>query len=228
MDSQWIKLYEIDPDAIVPIRGLNTESESYKGLEISITQDGQKNPIIVRRLTDAEKSKAAPGAIYGIIDGHHRYNIAKTNNFDAVLANIENRENSDENDYLDKVLAYRLNEAAIRMSSLEKGKVIYELIKLTGKDIPEIGKAVFNLEQSMSYRIVHTYKKSIGDLLVRKPHASKFDDQVLKDAIKKLPTNPKNLKIKSREDCEEKLQAIKTAQLHLNRLKVLIERNMPQ
>ena len=78
---------------------------------------------MIRELTAEENSNA----IYGIIDGHHWFNIDKETNADTILAKIESREPEANNDYLDKVLAYRLNESSIKMSPIDKGKVIYEL-----------------------------------------------------------------------------------------------------
>lgn len=99
MSIESVKLSDIDPDIIPLIRKINVDSEKYKGLEFTILQDGQKNPILIRELTDEEKSKARENVVYGIIDGHHRYSIAKNNNFDSVLAKIEKRNPDDNNNY---------------------------------------------------------------------------------------------------------------------------------
>ena len=108
MNTQIVKLLEIDAEIIPLIRKVDIESESYKGLNFSIQKDGQKNPIIIRELTDEEKANARENAVYGIIDGHHRYSIAKNNNADTIFAQIETRNPEDNNNYLDTVLAYRL------------------------------------------------------------------------------------------------------------------------
>ena len=111
------------------------------------------------------------------------------------------------------------------MSSLEKGKVIYTLAEQENKEIPEIGKEIFNLAKAMSYRIVNDYKKSIGVATTRKPRDNKFNGQILKEAFEKLPKDAENLDF-SESEYEEKLQAVKTAQLQLKHLKTLLEKHL--
>ena len=79
-------------------------------------------PITLRILTDTERAQVAENAIYGIIDGHHRFNIALELGQGKILAVINESDSDDDSDYRDIVLAYRLNESTIKMSSLEKGK----------------------------------------------------------------------------------------------------------
>ena len=124
--SLMVKMTEIDSEVISNIRKLKKKSRAYKILEHAIKQDGQLNPILIRQLTDTEKQTAKEGAMYGIIDGHHRYQIALENNQEAILAEIDENPQSD---YRDMELALRLNVSNILMSTIEKGEVIYNLIR---------------------------------------------------------------------------------------------------
>lgn len=221
MDIQTIKLSEIDAEIIPLIRKVDTDSDSYKGLKFSIQQDGQKNPILIRELTAEEKGNS--DLLYGIIDGHHRFYIAKENNFDTILAKIETRESDKNNTYLDKVLAYRLNESSIKMSPMDKGKVIYELSQQEQKDIPVIGKEIFNLEKAMSYRLVRDYKKSIGETTIRKPRPTKFNSAVLQESFSKINQDIENL---PESEFENQLEVIKATQQQLKYLQSLLESKM--
>ena len=46
---------------------------------------------------------------------------------------------------------------------MEKGKVINDLIEITGKEPKEIGEEVFGVKRAMSYRLLSNYKKSVGE-----------------------------------------------------------------
>lgn len=221
MSIESVKLSDIDPDIIPLIRKISVDSQSYKGLEFSILQDGQKNPILIRELTDAEKSKARENAVFGIIDGHNRFNIAKNNNFDSVLAEIEKRNPDDNNNYLDIILAYRLNESSIKMSTIEKGRIIFQLKEQQKeKTVPEIGREVFNLSKSMSYRLVNEYNKSIGNSTIDKTRENGFNSEIFNDIFNKIS---KNVDSVSESDYEEQLELIKTAQQQLRFLKSLLD-----
>ena len=121
-----IKIKGINPDVIPIIRTINTKNSNYKILKHSIEQDGQHNPILIRPLTDSEKQNVESHVNYGIIDGHHRYAIAKENHQKTILAEIDTESPSA---YRDMVLALRLNISNIRMKPIEKGEVIYKLLK---------------------------------------------------------------------------------------------------
>ena len=221
MSIESVKLSDIDPDIIPLIRKISVDSQSYKGLEFSILQDGQKNPILIRELTDEEKSKARENAVFGIIDGHNRFNIAKNNNFDSVLAEIEKRNPDDNNNYLDIILAYRLNESSIKMSTIEKGRIIFQLKEQQKeKTVPEIGREVFNLSKSMSYRLVNEYNKSIGNSTIDKTRENGFNSEIFNDIFNKIS---KNVDSVSESDYEEQLELIKTAQQQLRFLKSLLD-----
>ena len=150
-----VKLTEIDSEIISNIRKLKKKSRAYKILEHAIKQDGQLHPILIRQLTDTEKQTAKEGAMYGIIDGHHRYQIALENNQESILAEIDTGSPSD---YRDMELALRLNVSNISMSTIEKGEVIYNIIKVQNKDslndvdVAEIGQKLFGIKTSMTYR----------------------------------------------------------------------------
>ena len=119
MQSQPMKLSKIDPSIIPSVRPLNTDSNEYKMLELSIKKNGQRQAITVRQLTDEELSKSGSKAKYGIIDGHHRYHIALNSGQDLILATIDTTKASEVHDL---ILALQLNESAQKMSPTENQK----------------------------------------------------------------------------------------------------------
>ena len=167
-----VKMTEIDSEVISNIRKLKKKSRAYKILEYAIKQDGQLNPILIRQLTDTEKQTAKEGAVYGIIDGHHRYQIALENNQESILAEIDENPQSD---YRDMELALRLNVSNISMSTIEKGEVIYNIIKVQNKDslnevdVAEIGQSLFGIKTSMTYRCLNAYKKANDIPTIERP-----------------------------------------------------------
>lgn len=170
--SLMVKMTEIDSEVISNIRKLKKKSRAYKILKHAIKQDGQLNPILIRQLTDTEKQTAKEGAVYGIIDGHHRYQIALENNQESILAEIDTGSPSD---YRDMELALRLNVSNISMSTIEKGEVIYNLIRtkdrnpLDEMDITEIGQRLFGIKTSMTYRCLNAYKKANNIPTIERP-----------------------------------------------------------
>ena len=160
--------------------------ENYQVLENSLIKDGQLHPITVRKLTDEEKSQSKSNAEYGIIDGHHRFAIAKKLGQENILAEIYEVK-GDENQsqkYLDKCLAFRLNVASIKMTPAEKGKVISELRsqfpqsdKSEKEIIEKIGKEIFGLKIAMAYRCVAAYNKEKKSDDKAKESADKTDQK---------------------------------------------------
>ena len=102
---EMIKLEEINEDVIDSIRSVDKNSEGYKILAISIQKDGQLYPITVRKLTADEKKLTGDKFKYGIIDGHHRFHIAKDSGKTEILANIDSGEGSAIHDM---ILAFKL------------------------------------------------------------------------------------------------------------------------
>lgn len=220
--AQEIDLVEIDPEIISCIREINADSSGYTQLRTSIEKDGQKQPIIIRRLTDEEKEKTQ-GKAYGIIDGHHRFIIAQELKCRNILAIIDNGATSQ---LRDMILAMRFNEASIKMSSIQKGQVIYEILNLideksSNKEIIEkIGSEIFGLKKAMAYRCVQSYKQATGIKSIEKPRKNKFDDKKLKSLVKELNTNTKNF---SNEDCVTQLSKIKEIESQLRFFKKAIQ-----
>lgn len=175
MVSLMVKLSEIDAEAISSIRKIKKKTSAYKILKYAIEQDGQLNPIVIRALTDDELNNSAVGAKYGIIDGHHRYQIAKENGKESILAEIDT---SSQSDYRDMELALRLNVANINMSTLEKGAIIYRLIEAGNKnpldsmDVETIGRNLFGIKASMTYRCLNMYKKANNIPTIERPRSN--------------------------------------------------------
>ena len=163
----------------------------------AIIEDEQRHPITLRKLTEDERQRAKPGAVYGIIDGHHRYRVAIKSKKEDILADIIPELNEQYgNTIRDIKLALRLNESSIKMTNEEKGKIIYELMCETGKSAPDIADEIFGVKTSMAYRCLNAYKKSIGEHVVSKPRKTiEFEIKHLKSAwkpiskLKELPLN---------------------------------------
>ena len=220
-----IKLSEIDYEsAIEPIRKVDNKSREYEKLKEAIKRDGQLHPITVRELTEEEKSKTN-SAIYGIIDGHHRYQIALENNQESILVEIYvPPENGKSLTYKDIAMAYRLNESSIKMNSLQKGEVIYRLLEqqekgkgkiAKGDDVAKIGEEVFGLKKSMTYAALRKYRtQEKMEEVINKPREVNFEE--LSSSLNKIPQNEDDAKSKNKEEI---LKAIDIAQSQLRQLK---------
>lgn len=227
-DIKQIKLSEIDYDSVIkPIREVRTNSRDYEKLKNAIKKDGQLHPITVRHLTDEEKEKT--GAQYGIIDGHNRYKIAEEKKDETILAKIYKTTKEDKNlTYKDIMMAYRLNESTIRMSSLEKGKVIYDLLELqeegkgkkaTGDDVAKIGEEVFGLKKTMTYAALRKYKRESGIETIDKTREYSVDFNDLTKSLSGMPKNKETLdKLQDKKAIEDSLDAIQKAQKQLKLL----------
>lgn len=225
--SKMIEIVKIDDNVIPAIREVNRDTENYKLLENAIKKDGQRNPIIIRKLTEEEKAKVKEGVEYGIIDGHHRYQIALENHQESILAEIDEEKPSRIRDI---ILAFRLNGTSIRMTPIEKGKVIYDLMKIykdEGKEkkVDEIGEEVFGLKTAMAYRCYQIYRKSIGESdKTQKSAKEKFVISTLFEAVGKLPKSQDdiNLDNMSIEDSVGQLEAIRAIEGQLRFYKEIL------
>lgn len=137
------------------------------------------------------------------------------------MAEIEKRNPDDNNNYLDIILAYRLNESSIKMSTIEKGRIIFQLKEQQKeKTVPEIGREILNLSKSVSYRLVNEYNKSIGNSTIDKTRENGFNSEIFNDIFNKIS---KNIDSVSESDYEEQLELIKMAQQQLRFLKSLLD-----
>lgn len=231
MSVKNLKISEIDPTVIAPIRAVNTDSMGYKKLESAIAKDGQLHPITVRRLTEDEKQQTANDVKYGIIDGQHRFKIAQTKGDETISAEVYECDGDEQNSaYRDIAMAYRLNEATIKMSSVEKGKVIYDLLEQSKgagsgkeagrKEVAEIGHDVFGLKKTTSYAALRKYKESQGISTIDKPRESTFDMDDFRNALNGLPQTQAD--IDDSEKHTAQLEAVKKTQQQLKQLKKLL------
>ena len=216
---QEIPLKEIDHAVIKGIRILHKRNNAdYLQLKKAIEKDGQNQPIIIRKLTDEEKKNARKNAIYGIIDGHHRFAIAKDLKKEKILAVVDNGTSSG---VRDTILAMRFNLSSIKMSSKDKGKVINDLLESLGDSsnqelIEEIGEKTFGLKKSMTYRCLQIYRKSIGKETVNKPRHNSVNVQEIRDLMNNLPEDVSNI---SKDDGLKYLENIKFIEQQLKFLK---------
>ena len=161
---------------------------------------------------------------YGIIDGHHRYMIAEELKKDRILAIVDKGEKSEIRDI---ILAMRFNESSIKMTSIQKGKVIYDLLKSVNgesneKIVANIGMNLFGLKSSMTYRCLNIYKKSINEKTVEKPRENKFDQSEIVEICNLLPKDLSNLAGISSEDGLKQLENIRKIEQQLGYLKKTI------
>ena len=217
--TQEIPLKDIDHVVIKGIRILHKRNNAdYLQLKKAIEKDGQNQPIIIRKLTDEEKKNARKNAIYGIIDGHHRFAIAKDLKKEKILAVVDNGTSSG---VRDTILAMRFNLSSIKMSSKDKGKVINDLLESLGDSsnqelIEEIGEKTFGLKKSMTYRCLQIYRKSIGKETVNKPRHNSVNVQEIRDLMNNLPEDVSNI---SKDDGLKYLENIKSIEQQLKFLK---------
>lgn len=223
--SQMIDLDKIDDSIITAIRNIKKDDKTYELLESAIKKDGQRHPITVRKLTEEEKSKFNSNAEYGIIDGHHRFSVAKNLGNTEISAEIDEVEASPVRDLS---LALQLNNTSIRMTPVEKGKVIFDLIKLyedmgQKKNAEEIGQDVFGLQTSMAYKCLQDYKRA-NHLTTPKTETrkSKFSINSLQDAIKSLPTDENAITNANVQDCVNQLNVIRDVESQLRFYKSLL------
>ena len=225
MAIETIKLESIDPYVISAIREVKRKSEDYNLLKAVIEKDGQRHPITIRRLTNEEKNSAKESAIYGIIDGHHRYLIAQELGKTEILAMIEEGEVSEIRDI---ILAFQLNNSNIRMTVIEKGKVISDLIALYAKcgvkkAANEVGKEVFGLETAMAYRCLQEYNKSLGIVPENWiPKKNKFNVKKLSAAVLSLPRTKKASQPETVKECVDILNIIRETERQLRYYKALL------
>ena len=228
MEAQMIPLNKIDPDAIKGIRPVRDESNSFQNLREAIRREGQRYPIIIRRLTadeiEAVKSRYPDSeAEYGIIDGQNRFSLADFENQEAILATVledDIPQDATERKIADTRMALNMN-SAIPMSVLQKGKVIYDLEQETGKDITELGLLLFNVKSSMAYRYVQEYKKHKDIRRVIKKREKAVDSQILNDlaeAWNKIPHEETAFDFNDSKKCLEQIDLIKDLE---NRLGVI-------
>ena len=193
---QPIPVKQISAKSIPTIRSVHRKNRAdYLQLQKAIEQDGQNQPIIVRKLTDEEKKNEKKNVIYGIIDGHHRFQIAKDLNQEEILAVIDTAKSSKERD---AILAMRFNLSSIKMKPVEKGKVISDLLETLGGEsnqelVEKIGEEFFGLKKSMTYHCLRCYKKSNGKDTVDKPREKNFDFSKFRDLAQGVPENIENI-----------------------------------
>ena len=216
MQPTMIKIDEIDANVIDSIRVVDTKSEAYEILASSIQKDGQLYPITVRELNADEQELVGNNVKYGIIDGHHRFLIAKDNGQTEILANIDTTESSEIHDM---ILAFKLNNTNIRMTPAQKGEVISKLMGLYEKNgekksADDIGKEIFGLQTAMAYRCLQAFKQSLAKSEDASKSIEKCDFQKLSSAFGKLPTDS-NFKFEGTEQYIEQLNAIKEIESQL-------------
>ena len=127
--ENWIPLSQIHPSAIAHTNLREIHEGNLDALAKSMKEDKQRDGILIRKLTKDEKAKANTEAEFGIIDGHHRYQVAK----DLGCHSIKAVESETDDVQKDLILAARMNFARVNMETWEKGQIIDRLMELTKK-----------------------------------------------------------------------------------------------
>lgn len=182
-----IKLTEIDPTAITTanLREV-TEDDKFKFLCDQIKNEGQRNPIVIRKLRKNESTQ--PETKYGILDGHHRYSALLSLNFET--ANCIEVESDNDTEDLIKAAAYNLSHKNLEM--WEIGKILVELQERT-KEKLEVVAQRFNIARSTAFKYKKEYSKHMSPASkTEKPPKilAKYDYKTLTDYIQKLSQKP--------------------------------------
>lgn len=184
-NTATVGLDEICPTAIeaTNLREISSE-EDYNLLKKGIDEDGQQDPIMLRKLTPEEQEKAGTKSKYGILDGHHRYDIAKKNQQQTILAQIDDTERTPEEE---KIFAARKNFSRVNMQTWEKGKVIVQLAKAKDMKVEDVGAKIFGLKRRMVFICTKAYQEHENGTDRKQPVPTPtYDIQSLRDAWNKL------------------------------------------
>jgi len=223
MEAQMIPMEKISPTAIKQIRSVSEKSNAFRELREAIRADGQHYPIIIRKLTEEERSQEgiSPENEYGILDGHHRYDIASFDTQKEILASVldyDTPNDAVERKIADTRIALIMN-ASVPMTALQKGKVLFELSEETNKNVVELGERIFGIKASMSYHYVNRYKKQhhIRTVIKRREHA--IDEQMLNDlsdSWNQIPHELSEFDFNDASKCMSQIDKIKVLKEKLN------------
>ena len=147
----------------------------------------------------------------------------KSNGQDTISAEVYECGGDEQNSaYRDIAMAYRLNEATIKMTALDKGKVIYDLLEqskgegsgktASRKEVAEIGDAA-----------LRKYKNSQGIETIDKPRESVFTIEKFQETLSGLPQTQEELDDSQKRS--EQLEAVKKTQQQLKQLKKLLSQS---
>ena len=233
MEVQLIPIEKISPTAIKRIRSVNENSNAFRELREAVRADGQHYPIIIRKLTEEERSQEGISSEkeYGILDGHHRYEIAAFDRKKEILASVldyDTPNDTVERKIADTRIALIMN-ANVPMTALQKGKVLFELSESTDKNVVELGERIFGIKASMSYHYVNRYKKqkNIRTVVKRREHA--IDAQLLNDlsdSWNQIPHELSEFDFDDASKCMSQIDKIKVLKDKLNVIeKVLLSQD---
>lgn len=227
-----IPMAKISPTAIPRVRPVREYSNSFQELREAVISEGQQYPIVIRKLT-ADEIEAVKTlhphseAEYGIIDGQHRYFIAGFNHQNEILATVltyDPPQDAIERKILDARWALKMN-SAIPMTALQKGKILFELEKATGKNITELGLQLFNIKSSMAYKYVQDYKDHNGIKTVIKKREKSIGSQRLNDLAdswNQIPHEESAIDFNDAAKCLEQVEKIKDLEKKLGVIKRII------
>lgn len=170
-----IRMDLIDPAAIEETDIQKNQKEEYKtdieNIKHTIKAVGQLKPIIIRELTDAEKEKSAKKtAVYGIINGHTRYEANSKKDLFATIVELNDTDDDQ------KKLALIENFAKAEMSIEDKAEVIYKeqerLKELSRESVAAGNKKIsaslktlaytFGISKAYAQKLVNIYKKNMN------------------------------------------------------------------
>lgn len=154
MDIVKLALGEIDPEAIAiaNLRTVNEESEHFTALLKQIELVDQKEPILVRKLRDGEKKKE--GAVYGVLDGHHRYAVFVALQKERIQAIIV----ESENEISDLMQAAGANLSHESLELWQKGQILVTLKEKQNRKLKDVA-ADFGIARSTAFKYQAAYQR---------------------------------------------------------------------
>lgn len=152
-----VSLNKIAPYAIsiTNIRGFDPSAKAQHALQLSIEEHGQISPIIIRLLRKDEQTDDSPDAVYGILEGHHRYEALKALGKDTIRATIV----KSDTDAQDLLILAQSNIVGIKWTDYQKGELIDTFMQLTKTTAKDAGKKLFGLDKSRAYQLHKIYRE---------------------------------------------------------------------
>lgn len=152
-----VSLNKIAPYAIsiTNIRGFDPSAKAQHALQLSIAEHGQISPILIRPLRKDEQNDDCPDAVFGILEGHHRYEALKALGKNTIRATIV----QSDTDAQDLLILAQSNIVGIKWTDYQKGELIDTFMHLTKTTAKDAGKKLFGLDKSRAYQLHKIYRE---------------------------------------------------------------------
>lgn len=161
------------------IRAVDKNSTHYTALVKQIKIDGQKIPIMIRRLRAQEITEEYE---YGILDGHHRFAALQELGKEKILAEVV----ESENEITDLIKSTAPNLTHNSLAGWQIGEILVKLKAMTNRKLEYVA-ADFGIARSTAFKYQAAYKKhSEKDVVERNETKSQiqYDPRELQQVIK--------------------------------------------